>query len=33
MFDLFFNNNTGECFKIAVLSSRQIVLLGEVRHA
>ncbi len=33
MLDSFFNNNTGECFKIAVLPSYQINQLGEVRHA
>ena len=32
MFDSFFYNNTGECFKIDALSSCQINLLSEVRH-
>lgn len=32
MFDSFFNNNTGECFKIDTLPTYQFNLLSEVPH-
>ena len=32
MFDSFFNNNTGECFKIDALPNYQFNLLSEVSH-